>query len=250
MSLSDQALSSIGKLLVYVQEQILPHTPFPKAFSRKSDYEEKYIRMFANQLKITNEDDIKKFGFHAITILINNDLNPHCDSMNPSSEDEDYTLSLSVQVPISDIPRDVQGEAMRKYGTSVPLCIVLYKRKCLTDYCKRMTNLNQFKDLYPKKKEGRQKLIDLLSSTYSDTDYVGNFFEKQRWTQKKHSFKVEKGGSVFHAPILVTKEAVDKMAYWSCLLHMYYLYVFKNGLQDIESSFSFVIFLLINVMEP
>ena len=36
MNLSEQALSSIGRLLVYIQKKLLPTTPFPLSFSRKS----------------------------------------------------------------------------------------------------------------------------------------------------------------------------------------------------------------------
>ena len=246
MNLSEQALSSIGRLLVYIQKKLLPTTPFPLSFSRKSKYEEKYIRMFANQLQITNDTDIQNFGFHAISILINKDLSPHCDSMNPSAPEDDYTLSLSVQVPTSDLPEDIQERAISKYGLSVPLCIVVYKRKCLHDYCKRMKKLEEFKDNNPKKKEGRKRLIKILSSTYTDADYVGNFFDPQRWLDMKQSFKlhykVDNRQLHFDAPMLVTNEAVDKMSYWSSLLHMYYLHVLKNGVANIEYSFSFVIF--------
>ena len=246
MNLSQQALSSIGRLLMFIQKKLLPKTPFPLAFTRKSKYEEKYIRMFANQLQITNEDDIHNFGFHAISILINNDLNPHCDSMNPSAPEDDYTLSLSVQVPTSDLPEDIQERAIRKYGSSIPLCIVVYKRKCLHDYCKRMKKLEEFKNNDLKKKEGREKLIEILSSTYTDSDYVGNFFDQRRWLYMKELFKlyykIDKRQLHFDAPMLVTNEAVDKMSYWSSLLHMYYLHVLKNGIANIEYSFSFVIF--------
>ena len=241
MNLSQQALSSIGRLLMFIQKKLLPKTPFPLAFTRKSKYEEKYIRMFANQLQITNEDDIHNFGFHAISILINNDLNPHCDSMNPSAPEDDYTLSLSVQVPTSDLPEDIQERAIRKYGSSIPLCIVVYKRKCLHDYCKRMKKLEEFKNNDLKKKEGREKLIEILSSTYTDSDYVGNFFDQRRWLYMKELFKlyykIDKRQLHFDAPMLVTNEAVDKMSYWSSLLHMYYLHVLKNGIANIEYSF-------------
>lgn len=237
MSLSEEALISIGRILVFAQKKIIPQTPFAHIFKCGSTIEKHYIILFAKQLGITEEDDIAALGIHAISILINYDLNPHCDSMNPHSLEDDYTFSISIQVPVLELPMHLRAKAFQLYGSTVPLCIVVYRRKSVIDISRRMKKLNAFKN----GKKGREVLVNLLASSYSDADYVGNFFDKQRWRSMKKLFKVQQD-TIFKQPLLIKKEAVDKMAYWSSLLHMYYLGAMIRGMDNIEYSFSFVIF--------
>ena len=54
--------------------------------------------MFANQLKIGSKDKLDLFSIPAVSILINKDLNPRCDSMNPVESDLDYTMAMSTVI--------------------------------------------------------------------------------------------------------------------------------------------------------
>ena len=99
-------------------------------------------------------------------------------------------------------------------------------------------------DLYPQQcsseKRGRSELVQLLLSVYTDTDYTGLFFNKSNREDKERCFKVDPR-SLFSHKILVQNEAVDKMAYFSPLLHMFYLHSYANGIRR-DTVFSFVLF--------
>ena len=83
IDLSKTALSSIGKLLMYIIDFCLPATPMSQSFQGTSIFEDKYIKLFGKQLGITEDMGLDRFVFPAVSILVNKDLNPHCDSMNP-----------------------------------------------------------------------------------------------------------------------------------------------------------------------
>ena len=69
-----------------------------------SKYQRKYLESFARQLHITSKEDIEKFVFPGLSILINNDLNPHYNAMNPSDPKLNWTMSLSCMLPVTKLP--------------------------------------------------------------------------------------------------------------------------------------------------
>ena len=62
----------------------------------------KYLRLFAEQLKLDKESESECFYFAALIILINDHLSPHVDAMN-LQEDNDYTMAFSMIIPLKEI---------------------------------------------------------------------------------------------------------------------------------------------------
>ena len=100
-SLSRDALQSIAKLLMFIIDTILPSTPFPYIFKIQNQYEKDYVKKFGQQLHITKEMGLDRFCIPAVSILINKDLNPHYDSMNPVDTHDDFTFSMNLQIPLT-----------------------------------------------------------------------------------------------------------------------------------------------------
>ena len=244
MSLSPTSLQKIGNLLVLLATSIVPNSPNPQCFQVTDSNEQLYVNEFCRQLHIPKEN-MTEIGFHALSILVNRDLNPHYDSMNPVDQHQDYTLSVSVQIPTHTLPDSIQKKAYDMYGLSIPLCIVLYKRKSLIHLCNRIRKLDAFIHSDDHKVNGRQKLRDLLHSVNTDADFSGRFFEKTQWKSQQQQFvNVSDIGlaSLGITKLYVSNEAVDKMAYWSPLLHVFYLYAQNTTCLSATNIISFALF--------
>ena len=217
-SLSRDALLSIAKLLMFIIDTILPSTPFPNIFKTQNQYELEYVKMFGQQLHITKEMGLDRFCVPAVSILVDKELYPHYDSLNPIDRDNDFTFSMNLEIPLNYIPTNIVSMVKNDYPTGVPLCLVLYKRNALCNYSKRMTAVDSYMD---KKKlvdnklvlqyPGRRKLVELLQDVKGDNDYIGNFFSKDMIKKLVERFDYDQGNSVFKGKILLCPEAVDKM---------------------------------------
>ena len=216
--LSDDALKSIGKLLMFVIDHILPTTTYPDIFKVQNKYEKEYITLFGQQLHITKGMGLNRFCIPAVSLLVNKQLNPHYDSLNPTKKNDDFTFSMNLQVPLIFLPPNMLPVVKKEFPTGVPLCIVLYKRNALCNFSKRMKEVDNYMDKkivvetklvsqYP----GRRKLVELLRSVNSDNDYVGNFFSKHTREGLAKKFDYDKHKIVFKGKILLCPEAVDKM---------------------------------------
>lgn len=244
MSLCSNALKQIGNLVVFLSKSILPKSPRPDCFRVTDPNERLYVNQFCKQLHISHED-MNYVGFHALSVLVNRDLNPHYDSMNPNDPDQDFTLSVSVQIPTYSLPELIKKQALDMYGTSIPLCIVLYKRKSLVHLCKRMSKLNTFENSETKKVKGRSLLRKLLHAVYTDADFSGRFFEKNQWELQQSRFEdvtQHELECLGITKLYVSNESVDKMAYWSPLLHVFYLYARTTNCLSSTDIISFALF--------
>ena len=215
ISLDSNALKGIGRLLMYVIDECLPHTPYANVFKSTNKYEREYLQLFGKQLLLEG-NELSRFCFPAISILVNKDLNPHCDSMNPMQLDVDYTFSLSVQVPITKVPIILQKQIQHLYPYTVPMCLVIYKRKALVYYCKRMLSVDTYINEVPHKKVGRQKLVEMIRRVGTYADYQGMFFNRTNRTQIEKSFN-DINHNTYQGKISKVPEAVDKMV--SCTIH-------------------------------
>ena len=204
--LSAHALKSIGKLIMYIIDNILPTTPYPDIFKIQCKHEKECVRKFGQQLYISDAIGLDRFCVPALSILINRELNPHYDSMNPTDPDHDNTFSLNLQIPKSFIPPNQHI----LYPDGIPLCIVLYKRKALYHYCKRMKAIDNYKNV--KKYPGRQKLVDELMKVNQVWDYIGKFFSREKRNDILSQFGPDTSKKpIFKGKMLVCNEAIDKM---------------------------------------
>ena len=83
-------------------------------------------------------------------------------------------------------------------------------------------------------------MIDLFHLVNSDLDYIGNFFTVGGQSRLLQNFSIN-DKSIFKYPKLTLQEAADKMGFWSCLIHMFLIYIYKYGLKA-EDVFCYVLF--------
>ena len=133
----------IGEFLIYVNDYVLPKTPFADVYETQNEDELKYLQLYAKQLKLNNEIGCERFRFAALTILINDHLSPHVDEMN-LREDNDYTMAFSMIILLKEIPLNIQKVLEWSYPNGVPLCILVYRQRCLEFFSKRRICWNNF----------------------------------------------------------------------------------------------------------
>ena len=238
VQVNNEARTELGQFLLFLIKEVIPTTSMPSIFEPFHDIEREYLKLFANQLNITDEEDRNKFNIPAVSLLINDVLHPHCDSLNPSKEGQDYTFSITVKVPIDSLPPSVSDILQQKYQTSVPFCIVIYRRNCLYQLSLHKKRIEDYGTT-----EARKKICDMLSNPYSRLDYGGLFFTKHRDRLMEPNFVLEEDEDkcIFKDKMAIMKEAIDKCGYWSSLLHVFYMYSYINGLNR-NDVLSFVLF--------
>ena len=174
----DNSLECLGKFLLFVIEKVIPTTAYKDLFKTSNPYEKEYLQMFANQLKIGSKDKLDLFSIPAVSILINKDLNPHCDSMNPVDRDLDYTMAMSIVINAEELPEPLRKLIPVNFKSQIPLCVVMYRRKALIYYANRMTKMDNYMIDEQSHSMWKRKLVMLLKSVGSAADYVGCFFFK------------------------------------------------------------------------
>ena len=239
--ITEEAMSEIGKFLMYIIKNVIPTTCSPNIFEPSHPCEKEYLELFAKQLNLYDKDDLRDFNIPSISILINSRLNPHCDSKNPISLDHDTTFSITVQVPIQSFSLLLQQTIPNEFTATIPFCIVMYKRQCLmhlANYERKIQNYIATDDQYS---EARKKIIQILSDGYyTDLDYGGLFFTQHRNRLVNKRFKYQ-DNRIFKDKMAFINEAVDKCGYWSSLLHVFYLYAHLHGVKR-DDVLSFVLF--------
>lgn len=240
MKLSTVALLSIGKLLMFVIDYCLPSTTLKHVFETQDKYELHYIRQFGQQLGLST-NDLPRFVFPAISILVNRYLNCHCDSMNPTDPLQDYTMAISSQVQSDTCPLPLRLSVQKTYPITVPMCVVMYRRKALNSYARRMHAIDNYCFKKHDERHGRTKLVSLLKSVETDADYIGMFFDRKGKEKLLPRFSVN-NTSFFKHKMAIIPEAIDKMAYFSSLLHVFYLYIYCSSTVCKETAINFVLF--------
>ena len=206
-------MKAIGKLLMYVNDHVLPATPFPDVYNCTDEDELEYLKQFGKQLFL-DESELKRFKFPAASLLVNDDLNPHEDLMNPHNIEMDYTLALSLVVPISEVLSDYQQILKTRYPAGVPLCLVLYRRRCLECFVLRNKRWKGFLDCNSNEVNGRRKMYQMMRKVNTPADYTGYFWKKSNRLALRKTFDVlEIPGSTSKTPLKCAcyPEAIDKM---------------------------------------
>lgn len=213
LTVSRSCLKLLGLFLMYVNDHILPETPFPHAYHTEDGDELRYLRMFGEQLGLNEAGGLERFRFPAVSILINDILYPHMDLMNPWGSD-DYTMAFSLVIPLIEIPSKFSQYLSQEYPNGVPLCIVIYRRRCLEILKGRKYRWNDFVQKCEHERSGRKLLLDMVCSANTYADYVGTFWSKQKRSILKDDFAPQPiDGSKFKRILsaAVYPEAVDKM---------------------------------------
>ena len=239
--ITNESKTQIGQFLLFLIKNVIPTTSSPHIFEPSHPCEKEYLELFARQLNLYEEHDLQNFNIPAVSLLINNTLNPHCDTKNPISPDHDATFSITVQVPIKSLSMLLQQVIPNQYTNTIPFCIVMYKRQCLMHLSQYERKIDSYISSDEQYTEARKKIIQILShSVYSDLDYGGLFFTKHRKRLIDHRFEIQ-DNRIFTEKMAFINEAVDKCGYWSSLLHVYYLYAHFHGVKR-DDVLSFVLF--------
>ena len=240
--INNRSLLSIGRLLIFIKRYVFPLTTLSSTLASKSSIEAKYVDKFARQLGITARDDLQDFPFQAVSVLINRDLNPHCDSMNPTKEENDYTMALSFMVPTTVIADGLLRDTVEKeFPYYIPMCIVIYKRKCVDYYSSRMSRISDYISESEVESDGRGRIVRMLNAVNTDADFYGTFFNKFRMNFLQQRV-VRSSHKEFTGNIIVADEAADKLAMWSPIIHVFLLYCHVCPQLKRDDVISFVLF--------
>jgi hypothetical protein len=209
-SLSQDSLKLIGELLLYITTKVLHKTTFNDIFYTTNENELYYIREFGRQLLIKKDSDLDRFFVPSISLLINQDLNPHCDSMNPVEKCNDHTVAVSCMIPLSNVPIEFSQVLEKEFKYGIPFCLVMYKRKALIHYARRMDAINDYIQSNVLESSGRKKLVDLITAVGSQRDYFGRCFSDDGWKQISTDFVHDHSVSN-QIKVSTYDESVDKM---------------------------------------
>ncbi len=225
-------MKELGEFLLFAQMTVLKQTPFGNVYDTNNAEELEYLQTFGKQLCLEERKGLESFRIAAVSVLINKDLDPHMDLMNPSNLAFDYTMALSYVVPMTEVPVEYRDTLKEKYPSGVPLCVVLYRRKCLESLIKRSARWDRWCEEEVHEKVGRCQLLDLLKRTGSHADYCGMFWSKSNRSQLLNDFAdLQSPNSKSKLRIAYAKypEAVDKMvSYISSFSHFNVIISMKN----------------------
>ena len=223
------ALHSIGKLLLFVCDVIFRrHQTHAQAFLERNEHEKKYLKRFAEQLGITDRSEQERFCIPSTSFGINTRLMPHFDSMNPTRLENDMTHSSTFIFKLTDVPHDLRGKIHSASFAKavVPFVNVNYNRKCLDSVSSWEVKCDKFANscVSEKENEGRRMIIEILKQVLTDRDYLGVFFSRfNRGVVVKSRFSPSSTMNGFRTAYFA--EAVDKMSFWSSILHSFFVYV-------------------------
>lgn len=210
MQLNKQTLKTIGDLLMLIIDHGIPTTEYTQSFSTSDKYELEYIRKFGQQLCIQEDEGLERFCIPAISILVNNDLRPHCDSLNPTQKKLDYTLSISVQVPLDILPVYLQNIFKDQYNKTIPFCIVAYRRNCVVHYSKRMHAIDKYINGNMLLNCQRYMIVKVIRDVRLHKDYIGYFFDTKKRKNMISKFNYDPC-SIFRSKLAIIKQSVDYM---------------------------------------
>ena len=209
MRLEPEALRSIAKLLVHINNEILPTTPYKDVFKLHHNMEKFYVGLFGRQILLT-EEQLFLLVFAAMSFVVNGDLNPHYDKSNPHPSMLDWTVTVGSSIPIMKVPEVYRERVRRLHPYSIPFCAIGYKRDALVNLCRRFDEVNTYlcEDKY--KTKGRQQLVELLRNVGSCRDFQGRWMNRN--VRKELPFLFYNNEEYcFDGDTYVSDEAVDKM---------------------------------------
>ena len=170
---------------------------------------------FASQLGLESEEDIKDFKVAGLAVMLADDLYPHIDAMNPKGKD-DLTVQFNFPIDIEMLDEECQTLVRLAFGentTELPVTLILYPRRCLLNYGKRLKDINDFPNLSQKEKKGRKALISVLSDVGSTLDFNSRCFTSGGYSRRVSEITSDDGLREY----ISSKAAVDKMVRYRLL---------------------------------
>ena len=166
------------------------------------------------------------FRVEGITILIPLSIAAHRDLLNCFIEGMTSVIQINARIPLNK--KTIKGGRtsllwkwleLNGYSTWFPCSIILYARKVVYDYCKKLSEMSKFLMRDPLRKCIKWAVMDRINTT---VDYIGNIWFNQDFQNKFMSTATVVKGSRFKGNMLQLTAAYDKTCYYSIIAHVFF----------------------------
>ena len=220
------------KILVEVVETVLTWLPSDWAFNIDRSGNEALVSIrkeMISDLKysLCKERGIDKFRIEGITVLIPLSIGKHKDTMNCSSSGMSSVVSINAKVPMNQrtIP-DGEGSKLWRwlngngYFDSFPCSIILYSRKHIYHYSRKMARSLQFASQDLLRKSLHWAFIERVGTV---TDYRSRIWNNDNFPSlfKRHSKKMKT--SRFKGLLWTAPACYDKTVRTHLAIHWFYV---------------------------
>ena len=141
--------------------------------------------------------------------MLADDLYPHIDAMNPKGL-KDLTVQFNFNINLCDLDEDCQLDVRSTFGDDIkalPFTLILYPRRCVTSYGKRLLEINTFPNLCEKEKSGRKKLVSVLGSVGTTLDFSSRCLTRSGYSRRVDELLKEGDQQEY----IFSDAAIDKM---------------------------------------
>ena len=141
--------------------------------------------------------------------MLADDLHPHLDAMNPKGID-DLTIQFNFQIDIGELDDECQKKVRLAFGDNIEslrFTLILYPRRCLINYGKRLQAINDFPNQCEKEKKGRKAMISVLGDVGSSLDFNSRCLTRSGYSRRTGELNKIEGQNKY----IYSKAAVDKM---------------------------------------
>ena len=210
MTIPEEALAAIGRLIVHVLDEIIPSSPYPDVYNICDQWEREFIEELANQLHIDPSYIEKLRGIPACSLIMNDNLLPHYDKQNPDKPHLDWTITLSNPVSVHKVPQEYFARVQKHYEIAMPFAFIGYKRRAIQHFVVRQKNVKAYLEESVILKPGRALLVQLIHEVGTDRDFQGMYFTKSR-RQHLHDMYKSSEINIHDVKVCLFEEAIDKM---------------------------------------
>ena len=197
----------LAETILYAERNYIRN--FRDVGTKKNKWCDELYADFAKQLGLVHDDDIRDFRVAGLAIMLVDDLYPHVDAMNPKGK-EDATFQFNFRIGISDLDDECQLVVRQTFGENVkflPFTLILYPRRCVTNYGKRLQEINDYPNSCEREKSGRSELISVLGDVGSTYDFGSRCLTRIGYS--KRVTELLRDGS--KQEYIYSKAAIDKM---------------------------------------
>ena len=205
--LDSESLSILADTILYAERNYIKQ--FRKGLDTENAWCNELYAKFAKQLGLEKEEDIRDFKIAGLAIMLADDLYPHLDAMNPKGID-DLTVQFNFQIDICELDDECQKKVRLAFGDdiqSLPFTLILYPRRCLINYGKRLQAIHDFPNQCEKEKKGRDKLISVLGNVGSTLDFNSRCLTRSGYARRVDELNLAVGQNEY----ITSKAAIDKM---------------------------------------
>jgi len=205
--LDSDSLSILADTILYAERNYIKQ--FRKGLETENSWCNELSAKFAKQLGLEDVKDIQDFKIAGLAVMLADDLHPHLDAMNPKGMD-DLTVQFNFQIDIDELNEECKKKIRCAFGDdiqSLPFTLILYPRRCLINYGKRLQAIDDFSNKCEKEKKGRKAMISVLGDVGSSLDFNSRCLTRSGYLRRTCELNKIEGGNEY----ITSKAAVDKM---------------------------------------